>query len=467
MSPDVLYGPRATIWLRFPECKTKGEAITIINEVYPVVVEDVPFFTSTNERNMSGHPNNTRNLLSAQRKYCERVKNFSYDRTQRGQPRGIKTPDGKVLLIGGKQLCLAIYMAIAQAPANANVVKALLGGYSVGIMPANLPIDVIDFLIGFLNVNNRGIKDSISQQIATVPRALADFKQYLDSKHQTRASMPTGGDYSYHKILKRHIKEKHNKVYRVFQQFKDSKQIFNNLRRFPMSLANVVTAEEAPLMNDDELDRLILSNYENDAQTLTSDTESNLLKVRELMGLLTDEEKQRWESIKRTFSQNVKLMGVEADDKIGQVVMQMGSFTDGLHAIRDAMMEGVQQMSEQEPVEEAEPDEVAQRLSDLKSGLELIGTRISEAVDKLGQTPTPAALQPTPQPAVDGATSAKAADAMQSLADELRALTVAAVPTSLFAAAVSTASLPSAVSFFPVSLAAAVDGFFATRVTPR
>jgi hypothetical protein len=64
---------------------------------------------------------------------------------------------------------------------------------------------------------------------------------------------------------------------------------------------NRIAEKVVPIMNDQELQTLILSNYENDAQTLTSNTESNLLKFKELMGILTGEESRRWASIKHTF----------------------------------------------------------------------------------------------------------------------------------------------------------------------
>ncbi len=48
---------------------------------------------------------------------------------------------------------------------------------------------------------------------------------------------------------------------------------------------NRIAEKVVAIMNDEELQTLILSNYENDAQTLTSSTESNLLKFKELMGI--------------------------------------------------------------------------------------------------------------------------------------------------------------------------------------
>ena len=47
-------------------------------------------------------------------------------------------------------------------------------------------------------------------------------------------------------------------------------------------------------MNDAELESLVQSHYDNQAQTLTTGAEANLLKLRELLGTLTDDEQSRW-----------------------------------------------------------------------------------------------------------------------------------------------------------------------------
>jgi hypothetical protein len=51
-------------------------------------------------------------------------------------------------------------------------------------------------------------------------------------------------------------------------------------------------------MNDDEVRAIILDHYRGESQTLTTGTEANMLKFRELIGIQTAEEKARWEDIK-------------------------------------------------------------------------------------------------------------------------------------------------------------------------
>ena len=109
---------------------------------------------------------------------------------------------------------------------------------------------------------------------------------------------------------------------------------------------NRIAEKVVPIMNDDELDTLILSNYQNDSQTLTSDNEANMLKFKELIGKLSDEEATRWEEIRTTFARNNRLLSVGADDRLGQAVVELSAFSDGLKAIQNALTDGMTQLRE-------------------------------------------------------------------------------------------------------------------------
>ncbi|QDU43415.1 ATPase involved in DNA repair [Symmachiella dynata] len=163
---------------------------------------------------------------------------------------------------------------------------------------------------------------------------------------------------------------------------------------------NRIAEKVVPVMNDDELQALIVSNYENDSQTLTSDAEANMLKFKELMGILNEDEAQRWESIKRSFQQNVKLKGVAPDDKIGQVIMQMGSFTDGLESIRRAMTDGMAAMAEEDDdsaVLEGHVTQLVAQISGLREGLDAIHGSLADGIPAL-VTAAQAAERVTPAP---------------------------------------------------------------------
>ncbi len=107
---------------------------------------------------------------------------------------------------------------------------------------------------------------------------------------------------------------------------------------------NRITERVVAVMNDEELDTLILSSYQNDAQTLTTGAESNLLKFKELTAKLTPAEAQRWEDIKKTFRRNVRLRGLDEHSQVAQVIAELGGLSDGLDAIQKAVGRGVAEM---------------------------------------------------------------------------------------------------------------------------
>lgn len=97
---------------------------------------------------------------------------------------------------------------------------------------------------------------------------------------------------------------------------------------------NRIAEKVVPVMNDQELHGLIVSAYEQDAQTLTRDSESNLLKFKELLGILTTGETQRWENIRYAYVESVRMQGVEGDDSTAQVLRSLVGLKDGLESIR-------------------------------------------------------------------------------------------------------------------------------------
>ena len=105
---------------------------------------------------------------------------------------------------------------------------------------------------------------------------------------------------------------------------------------------NKLVAKVVPVMNDKELQTLILSHYESESQTLTSSAEANLLKYKELVGELSEEEQARWENIKETFQKNNKLKGFGDKNEMAQLLSQMMKFSENLEGIRKALQNGFQ-----------------------------------------------------------------------------------------------------------------------------
>lgn len=89
-------------------------------------------------------------------------------------------------------------------------------------------------------------------------------------------------------------------------------------------------------MNDEELERLIDDHYASEAQTLTTGAEQNLLKLAELRGRLTPEQRERWEEIKREFRRRLT-MGAADDDPVTRVTGTLSGLGRQLDGIRAAI----------------------------------------------------------------------------------------------------------------------------------
>jgi len=100
---------------------------------------------------------------------------------------------------------------------------------------------------------------------------------------------------------------------------------------------NKMLAQLVPLMNQKEVNSLVLTHYENESQTLTSDSEANMLKLKEIAGALSKDEAERWEQIKTIFGKNNKLSGIDQNNQAGMVIAQLSEFNDHLEGIRQAI----------------------------------------------------------------------------------------------------------------------------------
>ena len=102
---------------------------------------------------------------------------------------------------------------------------------------------------------------------------------------------------------------------------------------------NRLAEKVLPMMNEQELMDLVLDHYKGESQTLTTGAEANFLKFKQLIGVMTDEEAERWEEIKRTFGRNQYLQGGDQNDPVSRVVSQLSLFSGGLESIQDTLKE--------------------------------------------------------------------------------------------------------------------------------
>ena len=100
---------------------------------------------------------------------------------------------------------------------------------------------------------------------------------------------------------------------------------------------NRLAEKVVPLMNEAEVQALIATHYENEAQILTAGAEANLLRFKELMGWLEDAEEARWAEIKEKFRKQQALFGLGDDDQMARVLAHLSQLADGLSSIRDAL----------------------------------------------------------------------------------------------------------------------------------
>lgn len=121
---------------------------------------------------------------------------------------------------------------------------------------------------------------------------------------------------------------------------------------------NRIAEKVMPVMNDQELRTLIMASYEQDAQTLTTGAEANLLKFREMMGWLTEEEKARWEEIKRTFVRNNSVRALGGDDKTAAVLSQMAGLNQNLGDIHGALAQGLSRLEAVNGRRDVEPPRI-------------------------------------------------------------------------------------------------------------
>ncbi|MCX6856113.1 MAG: DNA repair ATPase [Verrucomicrobia bacterium] len=100
---------------------------------------------------------------------------------------------------------------------------------------------------------------------------------------------------------------------------------------------NKIAEKILPIMTDKEVAQLIADHYRGEAQTLSGAAESNLLKWREINGLATEADQERWITIKSTFKRNLLTGGAGENDPINRITGHMNAFTVGLEKIEQAM----------------------------------------------------------------------------------------------------------------------------------
>lgn len=159
---------------------------------------------------------------------------------------------------------------------------------------------------------------------------------------------------------------------------------------------NRIAERILPVMTEEEVEQAIRDHYVNEAQTLTTGAESNLLKFRELEGILTPEEAERWGDIKRKFSRNLLLGGRGENDPVTRITGALASFSDGLGRIEQVLARAAADAAQPATLADA----TTERLEKIIAGLRAVPVEVEIKVvpvyeDNKPVTPVPAPDAPT------------------------------------------------------------------------
>jgi hypothetical protein len=96
-----------------------------------------------------------------------------------------------------------------------------------------------------------------------------------------------------------------------------------------------ISGRVVPAMTDEEVDRLVLAHYRAESQTLTTGAESNLIKLRLLLGCASPEDEARWREMSAIYRRRQDLAG--KDDPASQAVLQLAKLGERLESLQAAI----------------------------------------------------------------------------------------------------------------------------------
>lgn len=196
-------------------------------------------------------------------------------------------------------------------------------------------------------IENAAIENPYLEKIART--SIQDFYALIQFAQNGGEQFPDlEGNYLQQEIddcikVLQHVFSVRNVVVKVNQEYIKSAAMQDDYRTEPAfklqgSYRNMskLVVSIVPMMNEDEIDRLLLTHYESESQTLTADAESNVLKLKEVGGWLSLDEQKRWEEIKRVFQKNNKHGGLSSNDKL---FAQLLEFNENLEGIIQAIQQ--------------------------------------------------------------------------------------------------------------------------------
>lgn len=190
-------------------------------------------------------------------------------------------------------------------------------------------------------IENSAIENPYLEKVAA--RSFADFYALINFVQNPSEELPSmEGNYLKQEVddclaVLRHILKIRDIVVKVNRNYISSAATQDAYRTEPpfkmqgsyRNMSKLVT-QVVPMMNDEEINQLVLAHYESESQTLTADTESNLLKLKELAGLITEQEQKRLDDIREIFRKNNKHGGLAKDDKVFAEILNLNENLEGI-----------------------------------------------------------------------------------------------------------------------------------------
>jgi hypothetical protein len=165
-----------------------------------------------------------------------------------------------------------------------------------------------------------------------------------------------------------------------------------------------MTEKLASAMNEREVEQVIDNHYNQEAQTLTTGSEQNLLKLAELRGTMTPEQEERWEEIKAEFRRR-KMMGGGDEDPVSRVAGPLATLVQRLEDVHGALS----------------TDSLSGELTEIRGVLERAVESAQEAAKTQPVIEMPE-LPQAPQPAAAPSEGAASPQAIEALSEALSTL---------------------------------------------
>ena len=189
-------------------------------------------------------------------------------------------------------------------------------------------------------IENSMTSNPVLAPLAT--RDMADFYLFVDMA-KGRAVNESEFKHPYSAAESREIVETLKKLFvvqavvlKVNQQYIESAAQDERFRTEPpfklqgsYRNMNKLAEKVTPVMTESELEELLNDHYLGESQLLTTGTEANLLKLKELRAVLKGAEAQRWDAIKQEFRRLKQIGGDDADVGV-RVVSQLNAMSQGI-----------------------------------------------------------------------------------------------------------------------------------------